>query len=80
MTKRQVIQEVRDVISGIAGHTVIAYGKNEVNKWETYTTISLLRKEDFDEWQWVSIERHSCNKMSLGEAAQIVNAAERYES
>ena len=79
MTKRQVIQEVRDTMSGISGHTVIAYGKNE-NKWEIYTTISSLRKEDFDEWQWVSIERHCCNEMTLKEAAQIVNEAERYES
>jgi len=79
MTKRQVIQEVRDVMSGVSGQTIIAYGKNE-NKWEIYTTISSLRKEDFPEWNWVSIERHCCNEMTIWEAGEIVNAAERYEA
>jgi len=78
MKKQELIREVRDVMSGNSGHTVIAFGRNENNKWETYTTISRLSRDDFPEWKWVQTQKHNCNEMTLKEAAEIVNNAERF--
>ena len=78
MTKKELIREVRDVMSGNSGHTVIAFGKNENNKWETYTTITDLYRSDFPEWKWCQVLEHNCNKMTLKEAAEIVGFAVRF--
>jgi len=78
MRKQELIREVRDVMSGNSGHTVIVFGKNANNKWDTYTTINNLYKIYYPEWRWCQIQRHCCNEMTLKEAAEIVNNAERF--
>ena len=78
MRKTEVIREVREVMSGNSGHTVIAFGKNESGKWETFSTITNLSRSDFSEWEWVQIQKHNCNEISIKETTEIVNEAERF--
>jgi len=80
MNKRQVIAGVRDVMCGNSGHTMIAFGKNENNKWETATTTSRLSSDDFPEWKWVSIQKHCCNEITIKKAERIVEDAENYHT
>jgi len=80
MKKIDVIKEVKEVMTGESGHTVIAFGQNENGKWETYTTTSQLSSSDFPDWSWVSIQRHCANEMTKAEATEIVVDAEKFNA
>ena len=80
MKKIDVINEVREVMAGESGHTVIAFGQNENGKWVAYTTSSRLTSSDFPDWSWVSIQRHCMNEMTYDEASVVVENAEKYNA
>ena len=65
MTKANMIKEVRDVMTGVSGHTNILVWKKG-RSWKTETNISKFSFEDVDNVNGFQLN-HCCNEMTLKE-------------
>ena len=61
MTKKNMIKEVRDVMTGRSGHTYISVSKKG-RSWQTETNINRI-----DDDNAIFEVQHCCNEMSLRE-------------
>ena len=73
MTKREMIKEVRDVMTGNSGHSYIMVWK-EGRSWKVETNINKFSSDDFEDDTYFQC-RHSCNDMTLKETEGYLKAS-----
>ncbi len=79
MTKREVIKEVRDIVTGNHGHEAIQVYK-EGHSWKTYTSFeSVIRNCVNDEHDSIMF-KHDRNNATLTEIEMEFNEAWKYHN
>lgn len=79
MTKKEIIKNVYDIMSGKSGHTYIIFGKKN-GKWTMDTNISsyFIYLNDYSDWDWITEEKYCCNNITFSEIINIVDEAINY--